>query len=175
MAYTKRVNNDLQVLQNSLNRLLIRKWDNRPTEELCEETGSLSVQQIIAYSSMVTAFKIIRSKKPTYLYSKFNLNDRGTAFLQTKKKSRTCEGFVERSVKLLNRFGVSNLQSIATESQFKKRIKAWVKENIEVKPKKSEKAVRFNGCRVQTDVDQEFDQQTEINRQRRITDFFSRC
>ena len=72
-AFTQAMNHDLQVLQNKVNRILLRKWRDISTEELCLQTKSLSVQQMVASSTLNTALKILRTKKLTFLHSKFNL------------------------------------------------------------------------------------------------------
>ena len=69
-SFTTSDNNKLQVLQNSLNRLLTGADYNTPTTELLDQTNSLSIQQMVAFQTMVMTYKITRSKKPTYLAKK---------------------------------------------------------------------------------------------------------
>jgi hypothetical protein len=52
-SFTVGDNNKLQVLQNNLNRLLTDTDFNTSTKDLLEMTDSLSVQQMIAYQTMV--------------------------------------------------------------------------------------------------------------------------
>ena len=47
-----------------------------PTEQLLRATGDLSVQQLTAYSTLVTAQKAIAAKQPQYLASKLQLRPR---------------------------------------------------------------------------------------------------
>ena len=175
-AFTQAANHDLQVLQNKVNRILLGKWRDISTEELCLQTKSLSVQQMVASSTLSMALKILRTKKPTFLYSKFNLNQRGTAFLQPMRKSICRESFVDRAITLLNMAGAS-LRCECTEKVSKKLINEWVKKNIDIKPKPTSKSVRFQQLQqtqntviepVQAEVDNR-------SRQRQITDFFTRA
>ena len=176
LSYTQSANHDLQVLQNKVNRILLGKWRDISKEELCFQTKSLSAQQMVASSTLSMALKILRTKKPTFLHSKFNLNQRGTAFLQPMRKSICRESFVDRAITLLNMAGAS-LRCVCTEKVSKKLINEWVKENIDIKPKPTSKSVRFQQLQqtqntviepVQAEVDNR-------SRQRQITDFFTRA
>ena len=53
--------------QNNLNRLLLNARYDTTTEELLSETKELSVNQLSAFHTVLTAFKSIRSGKPRYL------------------------------------------------------------------------------------------------------------
>ena len=136
-------NHQLQVIQNNLNRMLTQSKRCTPTEELCRLTDSLSIQQTIAYSTLTTAFKILSTKKPDFLYRKFKRNERDTAFLLQKRKGLSKEGFVYRAICLLNQVGDEILQS-NSEKEFKSRTRSWVKVNIDIKPKNSQKSMRFS-------------------------------
>ena len=149
---------------------MLRKWRNISTEELCKETKTMSIQQIIACSTMTTAVKIVKTQRPVYLHSKFVRNERSTAFLQPRRKQYSCEGFINRSISLLNRFGMSELDSL-TESNYKKKIKSWVQTNISVKPKVSNP--RFGKIREAKAEDTQEAAQMN-NSQPKITNFFSR-
>ena len=75
-SFTMADNHKLQVLQNSLNRLLIPRVEyNTPTLELLEKTDSLSVQQMIAFQTLVMTFKIMKNRKPSYLANKMQLRN----------------------------------------------------------------------------------------------------
>ena len=73
--FTSTDNNRLQVLQNNLNRLLTGAEYNTPTSELLEQTGSLSVQQMIAFQTIMMTHKIMKSRKPTYLANKLQVEE----------------------------------------------------------------------------------------------------
>ena len=172
-AYTISANKDLQVLQNKVNRLLLNKWKDISTEDLCRETGSLSVQQLIANSTLNTALKIIRTGKPSYLASKFVMNERSTAYIQPVRKSISSEGFINRALSLLNKAGPSIFTSISARES-KKKVREWVLRNIEIKPKPKVKDMRFSNYPRCEQADQR-EPRGQHSAQREITDFFSRC
>ena len=174
-SYTVAANNDLQVLQNKINRILLHKFKDISTEELCRQTKSLSVQQMIAVSTMTTAVKIIKTKKPRFLHSRFVINERKTALIQPLRKSLSCEGFVNRAISLINKMGLEVLDT-RTDAQAKRMIREWVFKNISVKPRPMLQNMRFyQGNRRPQEVfeTEGIDASTE-NRQLRITDFFRR-
>ena len=174
-TFTKADNNSLQILQNKLNRLLTGKRRDTPTSELCELTGTLSIQQMIAYYTLTTAYKIISSGKPSFLFSKLRRNQRDTAFLQHRRKGISKESFIPRAIYLLNKIG-KDIWNLESEKEFKKEARSWVKSNICIKPKSETKSMRFNQRIKKKSGD---DTSNKINPstgrdQRLITDFFSR-
>ena len=56
-----------------MNRLLTGAEYNTPTVELLEKSDSLSVQQMIAFQTIVMTYKIIKSGKPSYLARKLQV------------------------------------------------------------------------------------------------------
>ena len=110
-SFTVKDNNNLQVIQNKLNRMLIDADYNTPTVQLLNDTNSLSIQQMIAYHSSVLAYKIINSGKPSYLAQRLQqrsedkgLRGRLGSIQQVKKSlSISKEGFVYRGVSLMNK------------------------------------------------------------------------
>ena len=129
---------------------------------------------MIARSTIDTAVKIIRTEKPSYLFSKFVRNERNTAFLQPLRKGISSEGFINRSIGLLNKMGMAALEA-NTEKESKRHVYNWVKRNVEVKPKTNNKNIRFNR-EVQPAVYQvaQEDANQALGSQRRITQYFQR-
>ena len=74
-SFTKSDNKKLQVLQNSLNRMLTESDNNTPTEELLEKSDSLSIQQMIALQTLTMACNIIKTGKPTYLAERLKIRN----------------------------------------------------------------------------------------------------
>ena len=102
-SFTVRDNNNLQVLQNKLNRLILDAEYNTPTEVLFHQSDSLSIQQMIAYQTAVTSFRIIKSKKPTYIADKLNEKSRSMHLRGNQpgySLSISREGFIYRSASL---------------------------------------------------------------------------
>ena len=73
-SFTLSDNNKLQVLQNKMNRLLTGADRYTSTAELLERTNSISIQQMIAFQTLVMTYKIVKTKKPTYLSNKLKEN-----------------------------------------------------------------------------------------------------
>ena len=60
--YTKSYINELQVLQNKVNRILLNASNSISTAELCERSNSLAVQHLIAYSLLSTIYRPLESE-----------------------------------------------------------------------------------------------------------------
>ena len=141
-SFTVRDNNNLQVLQNKLNRLILDAEYNTPTEVLFNQSDSLSIQQMIAYQTAVTSFKIIQSKKPTYIADKLNEKSRsmhlrgreGGIHQPGYSLSISREGFIYRSASLFNMLD-ENLRNEEKLEKFKAGMRSLMKENILTKPK----------------------------------------
>ena len=141
-SFTIADNMRLQVLQNQLNRLLTGALYNTPTKQLLIETNSLSVQQMIAFQTGVMSFKIMQSKKPTYLACKMqekttsmSLRGRsGSVSQHNHSLSIAKEGFIHRGLFLFNMLD-ENLRCEKNLKKFKTDLRKWVKANIPIKPK----------------------------------------
>ena len=69
-SFTISDNSKLQVLQNKMNRLLTGADKYTSTADLLVRTNSLSIQQMIAFQTIMMTYKIMKTKKPTYLSNK---------------------------------------------------------------------------------------------------------
>ena len=65
--------NKFQVIQNSLNRLLIGTRKGTPTKDPLERTGTMSIMQIMAYRNMSMVHKVIQTGKPEHIANKFKV------------------------------------------------------------------------------------------------------
>ena len=72
-SFTKEDSRKLQVLQNQALRLQTGLGWEAPTSQLVSEGKVMSVQQLTAYHTLMTVFKAVRLKKPSYLAEKFRL------------------------------------------------------------------------------------------------------
>ena len=79
-SFTTKDNNNLQVLQNKLNKLLLEADYNTPTADLLKQTSTLSVHQMVAYQTAVSTYKIVKTGKPTFIAEKIKIrqSDRNT-------------------------------------------------------------------------------------------------
>ena len=141
-AYTKADNSKLQVLQNSVMRILTGCKRETPTSVLLEQTNSLSVHQSIAYQTLVLTHKIVTSKKPTYLATKLcrqreagNLlrGQEGNIAQPNYRLNSSRSGFIYRAAKLFNRLPPI-LKFQEKLSSFKCDVRRWVKTTIPAKP-----------------------------------------
>ena len=143
-AFNKEDNRRLQVLQNKVLRLKTGLRRDCPTAQLLETAGDLSVQQQTAYFTLMTVFRSVTSGKPKYICEKMKLrrpvNDEifpqrqlNTITVSNSNLSVTRGGFVYRGAQLFNSLPVS-LRTESKVSSFKRRLKAWTKTNIPIKP-----------------------------------------
>ena len=63
----------LQVIQNSLNRLLTDARKGTPTKDLLERTRTMSIMQIVAYHTLTVVHKVIQTGKPEYIANKLEV------------------------------------------------------------------------------------------------------
>ena len=114
-----------------------------PTVQLTQATFDLSIQQLTAYTTLVTAQRCISSKQPRYMADKLQLrtNEGNATFPLRQENTLRIQsnltlargGFFCRSSALFNQLP-SDLRSNMDPKQFKLRVKAWVRSNIPVKP-----------------------------------------
>ena len=141
-AYTKADNRKLQVLQNTVMRILSGCNRDTPTTVLLEQTKSLSVHQSIAYQTLVLTHKIVNTKKPTYLAT--NLcpqsevgillrRNEGNVIQPNYRLNSSRSGFLYRAAKLFNCLP-KEVKLQEKLGSFKYDAKEWVKVNISVKP-----------------------------------------
>ena len=143
-SFTKEDCRKLQVLQNKALRMMLQINDrNTPTKQLLESTGELSVHQLGAYHSALTAHRVILSGKPPYLSSRlqhYNGEDVGSRTLRNLNTlnaqynlSLGRSGFIYRVSKLWNLLPEC-LRKEQSTMVFKQELKSWIRKNIAVKP-----------------------------------------
>ena len=140
-AFTKDDNKKLQILQNKVLRLISGLPLRTPTATLLENTGGLSVQQLTAFMTLVTAKKAIISGQPGYLAEKLSL-DHSVSKPRTRQydmlsiKSHLSlgrSGFFCQSSTLLNQLP-RDLRNCEDIRLFKQDVKKWIRQNIQVRP-----------------------------------------
>ena len=113
------------------------------TLQLLEATGDLSIQQLTAYSTLVTAQKSIAAQQPLYLAENLKLRtDEPTQYVPNRQINTirnqsnltiARSGFFCRSAALYNQLPL-DMRSNMDPNVFKPRAKKWVKQNIPIKP-----------------------------------------
>ena len=104
------------------------------------QTGWLSVKQLVVYHSLILVFKIKQEGKPAYLREKFKnkfayqtRQATGNCFVQkeTPQSEKTRKAFVYKSTILWNSLP-PQIRKIEKIEKFKSMLKKWVKENTPV-------------------------------------------
>ena len=140
--YTLSDNNKLQVLQNKLNRILTRSGLMTSTVDLLRKSESLSIQQMIAYQTIILTFKIIHTSKPKYLSDKLEFDERNYLLRDGSNKlkkvnyklNQSREGFIYRAITLFNMLD-QKLRQETNLRVFKSEARIWVEKDVRVKPK----------------------------------------
>ena len=131
------------MLQNSVNRLITGARYGVATADLLSSTNTLSVQQMVAYYTLIMVHKITMTGKPAYLAGRLKLRQederelRGwggrTVDIPGYSLETSRAGFVYRGGRLYNSVSRS-LREEMSISKFKQGAKKWVKEQIPIKP-----------------------------------------
>jgi hypothetical protein len=140
-AFTRGDNRKLQVLQNKVMRMKTNLPFGTSTLQLTQTTGDLSIQQLTAYSTLVTAQKSIAAQQPQYLARKLklrtdedNVPNRQINTIRIQSNLTIARsGFFCRSSALFNQLPL-DMRSNMDPNTFKPRAKMWVKQNIPIKP-----------------------------------------
>ena len=143
-ALTKEDAWKLQVLQNKVLRLKSGNYDlNVPTSVLLEATGDLSVQQLGAFHTTLTVFKIIQSREPAYLAEKLTLRKAENNGIFPPRHLNTIQvhcdltisrsGFLYRGARIWNQLP-SEMRQETRLAAFKVQLRKWIISNVPVKP-----------------------------------------
>ena len=108
-----------------------------PTKTLLEASGDLSVQQMIAFTTLSTCHQIIRTGKPMALSRKFQqglvLTRQGFNIRIEANLTLSRGAFFYRAAMLFNNLP-RELRDEMLSNSFKGKMKKWIQCNIPVKP-----------------------------------------
>ena len=130
----------LQVIQNTAARCVTRLGWRTRVSVLLLQCGWLSVRQMVFYHTIVQLFKIKQDRKPVYLYDKISTEfdyktrlatSNGIKENQKVKSDERKKSFTPRATRQWNKLPVS-LRSVVNLKQFKKELKAYVRENVNI-------------------------------------------
>ena len=122
--------NALQVLQNKAGRIVTRSPPRSPRNAMFDRLEWLSVNQLVAYHTLISVFKIRSTGEPEVLaLSLKNDNVNGHIHLPKRNLGLAEKSFTFRGAKLWNSLPSSMRQAYKIGS-FKKELKKWVKENV---------------------------------------------
>ena len=126
-----------------MNKLITGARQGVATVDLLRDTNSLSIQQMVAYYTLIMVHKVTLTGKPSYIAGKLRLRDESERELRawggrmveipayTLETSRA--GFVYRGGKLYNSVSRS-LREETSIARFKEGAKKWVTAQIPVRP-----------------------------------------
>ena len=132
-SFTKANLKILQTLQNKVMRTVTGHGFGTPIHQLLSDSGWLSIHQQIAYTTVLTVYKTLKTGEPVGLANRFGrlgagLGGRNEVRVQGRLNV-TREGLVYRGGLLWNMLP-STIRSEKSEPCFKKQVKAWIKENV---------------------------------------------
>ena len=143
ISFTRSDCRQLQVIQNCVSRMVTGDRLGASTADLLSKTGSLSIQQLMAYHTLILTHKIIQTGQPTYLARKLELRPMEgrvlrriggrTVMLPDRSLCVSRDGFIYRGAKLFNLL-TRSLREETKLQKFKTGVKAWVKTHIPIKP-----------------------------------------
>ena len=136
-AFTKSNLQRLQTLQNKVMRLLTGHSYETPVLTLLKECNMLSINQLIAFSTIMTTFKVRMKNQPHYLAEQLN-NPRQTQRNQQNidvrfRLTTGRQGFMYRAAREWSNLPAS-LKQQTNLYKFKKGAKQWVVSNIPAIP-----------------------------------------
>ena len=130
--------NFLQILQNRAGRLVTKHGQFTPNRLVLHHCGWLSVRQLVHYHSLLLLFKVKLQAKPEYFKAHFTTEFPYRTRLATGMGIRRDDrlhhevskrSFIPRTTSVWNQLPAS-LRSLSSVFQFKKALKAWIKNNI---------------------------------------------
>ena len=132
----------LQIVQNKAARLVTKRGRYTPVVELLKQCGWLSVRQLAFYHSTVLIYKTLQTTYPKYIYNKlageFPYNTRLAQSQAVRmgedfktKLDLTEKSFMQRATVSFNLLPTS-LRQVRKIDVFKKKLKVWVSENIQL-------------------------------------------
>ena len=138
-VFTKANLHNLQILQNKVMRLIAKCGYETPVVELLGKIEFLSVNQIIAHTSLVTIFHVKKSGEPVYLANRLgftqplNQNIGGSRRQNINcvnfRLDRGREGLLYHGSKLWNLLDI-HLKNETSIAAFKKKSRNCVLENF---------------------------------------------
>ena len=123
--------NQIQVLQNKAARIVCSAPPRAKRLDLFKKVEWLTVQQLIAFHTLLQIFKIRQQKEPKYLYEHLWRDSRnGRIFVPKHNLSVTAKSFCFRGTSLWNSLPRS-LRDMEKLSLFKKEARKWVDMNVQ--------------------------------------------
>ena len=122
--------NMLQVQQNRAAQIVLSLPPRTSRDFMFDKLGWLTVQQLIAYHTLITVYRIRKSQEPEHLFSILGRdNSTGHIIMKNKQLGLYRNSFVFRRSLLWNK--LPNEVRIETKiAKFKKGLRKWVFNNV---------------------------------------------
>ena len=121
----------LQVQQNRAARIVLNLPPRTSREYMFDKLGWMTVQQLIAYHTLITVFRIRQSKEPEYLAVVLGRDNKwGNIIVENSTLSLYKNSFVPRGSVLWNKLP-RHLKIEKKIGKFKKELRKWVANNVE--------------------------------------------
>ena len=126
----------LQVMQNKAARTVTKLTWYTPTRTLLQQCNWLSVKQLVHYHTALQVWRVMRTKYPVYISSKLQPSvtrsaDQGNLKVPAVEYSLSEKSFMVRSAYMWNTIP-PDIRNCRTIESFKKKLKGWMKLNIEI-------------------------------------------
>ena len=126
----------VQVMQNKAARTVTKLTWYTPTRTLLQQCNWLSVKQLVFFHTVLQVWRVIRTKNPVYINSKLQPSvtrsaDQGTLKVPAVEYSVSKKSFMVRSAYMWNTIP-PDIRNCKTVELFKKKLKEWIKLNIEI-------------------------------------------
>ena len=123
---------NLQIQQNRAARIVLNLPPRFNRETMFQRLGWMSVQQLVAYHSLLAVYRVRQSQEPEYLARSLSRdNYRGNIIVDNSRLGLYNRSFVPRSSTLWNSLPTS-LRKTAKIGCFKQELRKWVEGNVEM-------------------------------------------
>ena len=126
----------VQVMQNKAARCLTKKCCFTPTSVLLQQCNWLNIRQLIFYHTVLQVWRVKSAERPRYINGKLQAAVTrsavdGTLRVPQVERSVSGKSFMVRAAVMWNTIP-PNLSTIKQQQTFKKNLKIWIKQNIEI-------------------------------------------
>ena len=126
----------VQVMQNKAARCITKQSWYTPTRTLLLQCNWLSIKQLIFYHSVLQVWRVRSAQLPRYIHSKLQGSitrsaGEGTLRVPQVEMSLSGKSFLVRAAVLWNSIP-PDIKSIKHVETFKKRLKIWTKQNVDI-------------------------------------------
>jgi hypothetical protein len=121
---------DIQILQNKAARTVSHSPPRAPRVQMFKKLDWLTVNQLVSYHSLISVFKIRKTKEPEYLSSFLSNDSRyGKIMFEKIDLKVATKSFVFRGSEGWNSLPLS-LKNCQKIGEFKPKLRKWIKENV---------------------------------------------